>query len=77
VKTAAVITEPKRANGRTRFTLYWAQSPRGDSKDPRPVAEQWRRAQCFDAVLEEHMARNPEIRIVENEEAAWVYVRPG
>lgn len=77
VKTAAVIDESKQTNGKTRFTLYWAGPPREDDKmDPRPVDERWRRAQCFNAILEEHLSKNPLLKVVPTASEAWDYVRP-
>lgn len=40
-----VVDEPRRPNGRTRFTCLW-------------VSDGWRRAQCFDAILEDYLRKD-------------------
>jgi hypothetical protein len=51
-RTGVVIDEPKRANGRTRFTMFWFDDARKKN-----------RSQCFDAILEDYLQRDPKARV--------------
>lgn len=61
-RTGIVIDEPKRANGRTRFTMFWRHDDDGRE-----------RAQCFDAVLEDYLRRDAKSKVFGTEEEAKRY----